>query len=29
VDEFRQAKLKIFGPTRAAAQLESSKTFSK
>ena len=29
VDEFRKAKLKIFGPTRAAAQLESSKTFSK
>jgi len=28
-DEFRKAKLKIFGPTRAAAQLESSKTFSK
>src|SRR3990167_144845 len=29
VDEFRRARLKIFGPTRAAAQLESSKTFSK
>ncbi|MBI5776624.1 MAG: phosphoribosylamine--glycine ligase [Nitrospirae bacterium] len=28
-DEFRKAKLRIFGPTRAAAQLESSKTFSK
>lgn len=28
-DEFRKARLKIFGPTRAAAQLESSKTFSK
>ncbi len=28
-DEFRKANLKIFGPTRAAAQLESSKTFSK
>lgn len=28
-DEFRKAKLKIFGPTRAAARLESSKTFSK
>src|SRR3982750_3156789 len=29
VDEFRKAKLKVFGPTRAAAQVESSKTFSK
>src|SRR5207249_4722583 len=29
VDEFRKAKLKIFGPTRAAAQIESSKTFAK
>lgn len=29
VDEFRKAKLKIFGPTRAAAQVESSKVFSK
>jgi phosphoribosylamine---glycine ligase len=29
VDEFRKAKLKIFGPTRAAAQVESSKAFSK
>lgn len=28
-DEFRKARLKIFGPTRAAARLESSKTFSK
>lgn len=28
-DEFRKVRLKIFGPTRAAAQLESSKTFSK
>jgi phosphoribosylamine---glycine ligase len=28
-DEFRKARLKIFGPTRVAAQLESSKTFSK
>lgn len=28
-DEFRKARLRIFGPTRAAAQLESSKTFSK
>ncbi len=28
-DEFRKAKLKIFGPTRAAAQLEASKHFSK
>jgi phosphoribosylamine--glycine ligase len=29
VDEFRKAKLKIFGPTRLAAQIESSKAFSK
>ncbi|MCP9447082.1 MAG: phosphoribosylamine--glycine ligase [Nitrospira sp.] len=29
VDEFRKAKLKIFGPTKQAAQLESSKIFSK
>lgn len=29
VDEFRKAKLKIFGPTRSAAQVESSKVFSK
>jgi phosphoribosylamine---glycine ligase len=29
VDEFRKAKLKIFGPTRRAAQIESSKAFSK
>ena len=29
VDEFRKAGLKIFGPTRAAAQLESSKDFAK
>ncbi|MGQ0810570.1 MAG: phosphoribosylamine--glycine ligase [Nitrospiraceae bacterium] len=29
VDEFRKAKLKIFGPTRGAARIESSKTFSK
>src|SRR5262245_35307137 len=28
-DEFRRAKLKIFGPTRNAARLESSKIFSK
>lgn len=28
-DEFRKARLKIFGPTRAAARLESSKSFSK
>ncbi|HEU4685906.1 MAG TPA: phosphoribosylamine--glycine ligase [Nitrospira sp.] len=28
-DEFRKAKLKIFGPTKNAARLESSKTFSK
>ena len=29
VDEFRAKNLKIFGPTRAAAQLESSKDFAK
>ncbi|HVC43487.1 MAG TPA: phosphoribosylamine--glycine ligase [Candidatus Binataceae bacterium] len=29
VDEFDRAGLKIFGPTRAAAQLESSKSFAK
>lgn len=29
VDSFRRAGLKIFGPTRAAAQLESSKDFAK
>jgi phosphoribosylamine--glycine ligase len=29
VDGFRARGLKIFGPTRAAAQLESSKAFSK
>ena len=29
VDEFRAQGLRIFGPTRAAAQLESSKAFSK
>jgi phosphoribosylamine--glycine ligase len=29
VDAFRSAGLKIFGPTRAAAQLESSKDFAK
>ncbi len=29
VDEFRQAGLRVFGPTKAAAQLESSKAFSK
>jgi phosphoribosylamine--glycine ligase len=29
VDEFRAAGLRIFGPTRAAAQLESSKDFAK
>jgi phosphoribosylamine---glycine ligase len=29
VDEFRRANLPIFGPTRAAAMLESSKAFSK
>jgi phosphoribosylamine---glycine ligase len=29
VDDFRAAGLKIFGPTRAAAQLESSKDYAK
>ena len=29
VDEFDRAGLTIFGPTRAAAQLESSKSFAK
>ena len=29
VDVFRDAGLKVFGPTRAAAQLESSKDFAK
>jgi len=29
VDEFRNHGMRIFGPTRAAAQLESSKAFSK
>jgi phosphoribosylamine--glycine ligase len=29
VDEFQKAGLRIFGPSRAAAQLESSKVFSK
>lgn len=29
VDAFRDAKLRIFGPTRAAAQLESSKDYAK
>jgi len=29
VDAFRDAGLRIFGPTRAAAQLESSKDFAK
>ena len=29
VDAFRKADLRIFGPTRAAAQLESSKDFAK
>jgi len=28
-DEFRKAKLKIFGPTRNAARIEASKSFSK
>lgn len=28
-DEFRKARLRIFGPTKAAARLESSKSFSK
>jgi phosphoribosylamine--glycine ligase len=29
VDEFMRAGLKIFGPTKAAAQLETSKSFAK
>lgn len=29
VNDFQRKKLKIFGPTKAAAQLESSKVFSK
>ncbi len=29
VDAFREAELRIFGPTREAAQLESSKDFAK
>ncbi|MCO6429854.1 MAG: phosphoribosylamine--glycine ligase [Deltaproteobacteria bacterium] len=29
VDHFREAGLRIFGPTKAAAQLESSKAFAK
>ncbi len=29
VDAFRNSKLRIFGPTRAAAQLESSKDYAK
>ncbi len=29
VDDFRKAGLRIFGPSKAAAQLEGSKTFSK
>ncbi|HYP67202.1 MAG TPA: phosphoribosylamine--glycine ligase [Thiobacillaceae bacterium] len=29
VDAFRAAKLRVFGPTRIAAQLESSKDFAK
>ncbi len=29
VDEFRRFGLRVFGPTRGAAQLESSKVFSK
>ena len=28
-DEFRKAKLKIFGPTKAASRLESSKSLTK
>jgi phosphoribosylamine--glycine ligase len=28
-DEFRKAKLRIFGPTRNAARIESSKSFAK
>src|SRR5262245_19259749 len=29
VDEFRKAKLRIFGPTKGAARIEASKVFSK
>jgi phosphoribosylamine--glycine ligase len=29
VDEFREAGIPIFGPTRAAAEIETSKTFAK
>jgi phosphoribosylamine--glycine ligase len=29
VDEFRKSKFKIFGPTKSAARIEASKTFSK
>jgi phosphoribosylamine--glycine ligase len=29
VDAFQEAKLRVFGPTKAAAQLESSKVFCK
>jgi len=29
VDEFRRSKLRIFGPTRGAARIESSKQFAK
>jgi phosphoribosylamine---glycine ligase len=29
VDEFRQADLRIFGPTKSAARLEASKVFAK
>ncbi len=29
VDTFQEAKLRIFGPTKAAAQIESSKEFAK
>lgn len=29
VDEFRKSKLKIFGPTQAAARIEASKSFAK
>jgi phosphoribosylamine--glycine ligase len=29
VDEFNRRGLRIFGPTQAAAQLESSKSFAK
>src|SRR5438874_3326772 len=29
VDAFQKERLRIFGPTRAAAQLESSKVFAK